>query len=213
MALRADREHLEVDLGEGARLSARLIPTRPWPHRRLGALGPGHLIPGLPQYWHPFALSARVEGHAEIGGERWDLSSAVGYHEKNWGRDFPGDWWWGQAHGFDDPEVCVAFAGGRVHGLAPTAAVVALGDRVARYPLVRAGADGWSISAPGLRIEGDATGAEPYVLPVPVSAERRVDMRATQYLAGRMHVTLSRRGRTLYRGESRLAGLERGRPA
>jgi hypothetical protein len=210
--LSAGRDRVEIDLGPVAQLRARLLPTVPWPHRALGALGPGHLLPRMPQYWHPHVLSARVEGEAVIAGESWGLAGATGYAEKNWGGDFPGDWWWGQAHGFDDPEVCVAFAGGHVHGLAPTAAVVALGRRVHRFPLVRATGGGWSIRAPGLSIEGEALG-EPHILPVPVSAERRVDMRSSQHLAGRMQVTLRRRGRTLYSGESRLAGLERGRPA
>jgi hypothetical protein len=71
---------------------------------------------------------------------------------------------------------------------------------------------GWTLRAPGLTIEGEATSAA-HILPVPVSAERRVDMRSQQHLAGRMQVTLRRRGRTLFRGESELAGLERGRPA
>jgi hypothetical protein len=100
-----------------------------------------------------------------------------------------------------------------VHGVAPSAAVVALpGGRVHRFPLVRARGDGWTLRGPGLTIEGEAAG-EPHMLPVPVSSERRVDMRSAQYLAARLQVTLRRRGRTLFCGESRLAALERGRPA
>jgi hypothetical protein len=211
--LHATRESLEVDFGTAASLHARLTPAIAWPHRGLGALGPGHLLPRMPQYWHPHLLTGRASGQAVVEGVPWDLSGFTAYSEKNWGGDFPGHWWWGQAHGFEDPDVCVAFAGGRVHGVAPSAAVVALpGGRVHRFPLVRATDGGWTLRGPGLTIEGEAAG-EPHLLPVPVSAERRVDMRSTQYLAARMQVTLSRRGRTLFRGESRLAGLERGRPA
>lgn len=209
--LEATRLALDADLGEDARLRATLTSTRAWPHRAFGALGLGHLVPGMPQYWHPHLLAGRVAGEARVGGETWDLSSFTAYAEKNWGGDFPGVWWWGQAHGFDDPEVCAAFAGGRVAGLAPTAAVVAVGARVHRFPLVRAGDGGWSLRARGLAIEGEAV-ADPHVLPVPASAERRIDMRSHQHLAGRLEVTLRRRGRTLFRGESRLAGLEIGRP-
>ena len=210
--LRGERDTLTVDFGSAASLSARLSPTLAWPHRGLGALGPGHLLPRMPQYWHPHVLSARVQGEAVVAGERWDLASFTGYAEKNWGGDFPGDWWWGQAHGFEDPAVCVAFAGGRVHGVAPSAAVVALPGRVHRFPLVRATDGGWTLRGPGLNIEGEATGA-PHLLPVPVSGDRRVEMRSSQHLAGRLEVTLKRRGRILFRGESALAGLERGRPA
>ena len=60
-----------------------------------------------------------------------DLDGAVGYAEKNWGRGFPGRWWWGHAATFADGDVSVSFAGGRVPlpgaDVAPTAVVVRLG--------------------------------------------------------------------------------------
>jgi len=47
-------------------------------------------------------------------------------------------------------------------------------------------------------------------LPVPLPAERRVVGTAQQHLAGHVRVAVRRRGRPLFQGESRLAGLERG---
>ena len=50
-----------------------------------------------------------------VGDDTWELDGWQVYGEKNWGKGgFPESWWWGQAHGFDEPSVCVAFAGGQV---------------------------------------------------------------------------------------------------
>ena len=133
--LAGDEERLRVDLGEGARLDVALRERRGWPRRAFGGIGPAQVVPGLPQYWHPHLLGARVEGTARRSGSATvDLEGATAYAEKNWGAAFAGHWWWGQAQGFADPGLCVAFAGGRVRlgGVAgaPTAVVVAAGDEV-----------------------------------------------------------------------------------
>jgi hypothetical protein len=165
----------------------------------------------LPQYWHPHLLGGRVVGSG------WD--GAVVYAEKNWGPRFTEHWWWGQAQGFAD-DACVAFAGGRVLGGAPTSVVVRLEDRVLRLapPLARAvtavGEAGWRVRMRSARwaveLEGEASGA-PAVLPVPVVAERRAEDRSQQHLTGALRVELRRGGRVAWRGESWLAGLERWR--
>ena len=86
----------------------------PWPRRPFGGSGLAHVIPGLGQYWHPHVLGGRATGRAVLGDEVVDLDGADVYAEKNWGRGFPERWWWGQAHGFERPDVCLAFAGGDV---------------------------------------------------------------------------------------------------
>ena len=61
-------------------------------------------------------VAAARAGARPRGGRRprIDLDGAVAYAEKNWSNGgFPASWWWGQAHGFGDADVCVAFAGGR----------------------------------------------------------------------------------------------------
>ena len=134
-AFAADERSLRVDLGPDARLEVSFAEPLAWPRRAFGALGPAHVVPGLSQYWHPWLLRARVSGSARVGDETIDLEGAVAYAEKNWGAGgMPPAWWWGHAHGFDRPDVCVAFAGGRA-GLGPlrttaTALVVAVGDEV-----------------------------------------------------------------------------------
>jgi hypothetical protein len=226
-ALNGDRRHIAVDLGPEARLDVTLDDAVPFPRGAFGALGPAQLVPGLPQYWHPVVLAARVRGEARIGGETIRLDGAVAYAEKNWGRAFPGRWWWGHAGAFAGAPVTVAFAGGPVRlagaRVAPTTVVVRLGDEVLRLTppagrsRVAVGGGAWRVAARGpgvaVDIEGDAAGAEPHVLEVPVPGERRTDPRSRQHLAARLALTIHRGRRTLFRGESPLAGLELGRPA
>ncbi len=149
-------------------------------------------------------------------GSGWD--GAVVYAEKNWGPRFTEHWWWGQAQGFPGADACVAFAGGRVLGGAPTSVVTRVEDRVLRLapPFARVvtavGEAGWRVRARSPRwtveLEGAAVGA-PAVLPVPVPGERRVEDRSQQYLAGSLRVRVWRGRRLWWSGESSLAGLER----
>jgi Tocopherol cyclase len=224
-ALRASADELTVDLAPDARLSLRLRDRAPWPHRALGGLGVAQVVPGVGQYWHPHVLGARVEGHAVLGDRTVDLDGATAYAEKNWGAGFPRRWWWGQAQGFDDPDVCVAFAGGVLERgpltLAATSVLVHLGDGETlrlvpptAFTTTHTGDSAWRVNALSPRhritIEGDSGGTEPHLLPVPIPAERRTVDRARQYLAGRMRVEVHTGRRLRYRGESRLAGLELG---
>ncbi|MGZ4279402.1 MAG: tocopherol cyclase family protein [Solirubrobacteraceae bacterium] len=221
-ALRADERTLTVRV-DGAALDVAFEEPVGWPRRAFGALGPAHAIPGLSQYWHPWLLDARVRGTLRLGGRELALDGARAYAEKNWGAGgMPPVWWWGQAHGFAREDVCVAFAGGRA-GLGrlhvPAGALVArVGDRVVtavrppRPVRIDVGASGWRLRGGGIEIEGEAAGAEPHLLPVPVPLERRrIDGRAAQLLAGTVRLRVARRGGVTFAGESRLAGLELGR--
>ena len=169
---------------------------------------------------------AGVTGTASIGGRELDLDGATVYGEKNWGRGgFPPAWWWGQAHGFARDDVCVAFAGGRA-GLGPlkvlsTSLVVRVGDEVVRavrplHPMrVDVGYRGWRLRARTPRhtieLEGKSNGTPPHALPIPIAAERRnLEGAAAQYLASEVRLHVRRGRRTLFSGESALAGLERG---
>jgi tocopherol cyclase len=222
-AVAADEGSLLIALGDDARLDIAFSDPLLWPRRAFGALGPAHVIPGLSQYWHPWLLRAQVTGVARVGGDEIDLDGAIAYAEKNWGAGgMPPAWWWGQAHGFERPDVCVAFAGGRA-GFGPlravaTALVVALGNDVHTvlrppWPL-RVDVDdrGWRLAGGGIEVEAHADAVAPHLLPVPVPRERRrLDDWAPQHLTGTLHLRVRRRGRTVYEGTSHLAGLERGR--
>jgi hypothetical protein len=221
-ALRGDATRVQLDLGPEAWLDAALHDVVGWPRRAFGALGLAHAIPGLPQYWHPVVLGARVSGTVRAGGLERSLDGAVAYAEKNWGHAFPGRWWWGQAATFPDPEVGLAFAGGHLPlpgaDPAPSAVVVRLGARPLALapPLHRtrvALADGaWRLATRGPRyrvdIEGDAAGSAPHALDVPVPGERRAADGARQHLAGRIELTVRAGRRLRYRGTAELAGLE-----
>ena len=225
--LRGSADGLSVRLGEDAWVDLRLRSALLWPGRVFGALGPAHMWPGLAQYWHPVVLAAKADGEASLGGVRLRLAGATAYAEKNWGPGFAGHWWWGHADAFPGGDATVAFAGGRI-GLAgrmvsPTAVVVRLGTKVLRFapPLASARAAAtpraWRIRARSplhaVEIEGEPSGSAPHLLPVPEMAARRVNMRSTQHLAGRVRLRLRRGRRTLFAGESPLAGLELGAPA
>jgi hypothetical protein len=226
---RADAHGVSLDLGPDARLQATL--AAPWPARppALGGVGIAHLIPGLGQYWDPHLMSAAVAGHARLGDTAFELDGFSAYAEKNWSPTarggFPAHWWWGQASSFARPDVAVAFAGGEVTAgpltTEATAIVVRLGDRLIRLgnPLLapvraRAGAGNWSLRARGPRwsvaLEGAAGPAAPFVLPIPLPAERRSRPAARQHLDGHLHMVVRRRGRIAFAGGSPLAGLEVG---
>jgi hypothetical protein len=225
-SFRGSLRELRVRMADDAWIEARLRPRVVWPRRALGGLGLGHLVPGLAQYWHPVLLLADVEGEARVGGRRLRLDGARSYAEKNWGPGFAGRWWWGHADAFPDTDVGVAFAGGQLPMLggrpAPTAVALRLGERVLRFapPTARArveiGPRRWRVHvrAPRhrLELEGEADGQEPHRLPVPDVANRRVDFRSQQLLAGRLHLRVQSGRMTLVDSVSPLAGLELGQP-
>ncbi|MDQ1439672.1 MAG: tocopherol cyclase [Acidimicrobiaceae bacterium] len=220
--LKADAGSLHVELDDVC-LSVQLHDLVDWP-LRLGGGGLVSAVPFLGQYWHPHALGGRVAGAITIDGQSFDLDGADVYAEKNWGAGFPDWWWWGQAQGFADPSLCVAFGGGRLRA-GPLAAdvtgcIVRMGDRIVRFapPLswvrTHIGDGGWRVTArrPGWRavLEGHGAGTEPAVLPVPLPHERRnVDL-DFEHLAGRMRMRVWCKGDLVVDDESTLAALEVG---
>ena len=223
-AFRATAEEVHVDLGDGAVVDLSLDTTVGWPHA-LGAGGLFSAVPFLGQYWHPHVLGGAVSGQATVGTQHWSFRGADIYAEKNWGAGFPEHWWWGQAQGFERPDVCVAFGGGRLTAgpLAFTVggAVVRVGDRVIRFAppfsTVRSSTDGtrWVVDARGHGCKLHLVGVgvdRPHVLPVPLPAERRNIDTDLEFLTGELTMELT--GAVQYRGVTSLAGLETGhRPA
>jgi tocopherol cyclase len=226
-AFHGEAGRLRVDLGPRSRLDVTITAPVPWPRRSLGGSSIFQAVPGLNQYWHPWLLGGSATGTATLGDEEWTLDGAQVYAEKNWGKGgFPEAWWWGQAQGFADPQVCVAFAGGLVHVgplrttvtalvvLLPDGTLVRLGDPVVspvraevtdEHWLVRGRSAGWSID-----VEGHSPIAAAHVLPVPLPNERRNVPGAIEHLAGSMKVSVRRRGRPVWSGQSDLAALEHG---
>jgi tocopherol cyclase len=221
-AFAGDAGALSADMGPDARLDLSLSEVVSWPKRAFGALGIAHAVPRLSQYWHPVVLSARASGRVRAGDLALELDGAPAYAEKNWGRGFPGRWWWGHAATFGGDDVSVSFAGGRMPLLggeiAPTAVVLRLGRRVialappSARTRVALGAGIWQLRTQGrgfdVEIVGDAAGGRPHELLVPIPAEERSEFRSHQHLAGNLSLRVRRGRRLLYAGSSTLAGLE-----
>lgn len=221
-------ERVVVDLGADARLDVRLEGLTRWPAGRpFGGSSWFQLIPGLNQYWHPWLLGGRASGTVEIGGSRWDFTDAQVYGEKNWGRaGFPDSWWWGQAHGFAEPGACLAFAGGDVVAgplrtevtalvvRLPDGRILRLGNPVTSPVRADVGDERWRLEGRSgdwsVSVDADAPLVAAHVLPVPLVGQRRAVPGAIEHLSGRLRAEVRRRGRAVWAGESRLAGLEHG---
>jgi len=221
-------DRLKVDLGDEAALDVRVTSPAGWGRRAFGGSSYFQSVPALNQYWHPWLLGGNARGTATVGEESWNLDGWQVYAEKNWGKGgFPDSWWWGQAHGFAERAVCVAFAGGEIKSgplqTEVTAVVVKLPDgRLIRLgnPLTSAveadvSDERWSLKGKSLRwqveIEGQAPLGESHLLPVPLPRERRNVAGALEHLGGNMQVVVrSHRGVVVWRGESHVAALELG---
>lgn len=221
----ADRLH--VDLGGDGRLDVAVTAPVGWPRRSLGGSSVFQSVPALNQYWHPWLLGGRAHGTARLGGETWELDGWDVYGEKNWGKGgFPDSWWWGQAHGFDDPTVCVAFAGGEVSAgplrttvtglvvLLPGGRLLRLGDPVVSPVHAEVSDERWLLDGRSARWQVEVVGhgdlGDAHVLPVPLPRERRNVPGAIEHLGASMRVRVHRRGRLVWEGESSVAALEHG---
>ncbi len=226
-AFHGRHDRLLVDLGPDARVDVRVDDPVPWPRRSLGGSSVFQAVPGLNQYWHPWLLGGTASGTARVGGEEWTLDGAQVYAEKNWGRGgFPASWWWGQAHGFEEPRACVAFAGGEVTAgplrttvtalvvLLPDGTLIRLGNPVVSPVRAEVTDEHWVLRGRSRRwvveVEGHSPLHAAHVLPVPLPEERRNVPGAIEHLAGRLRVRVRRGASTVWAGESRLAALEHG---
>jgi tocopherol cyclase len=223
-----DDRRIVVDLAPDARLDVTISDLKRWPRTHpFGGSSWFQLIPGLNQYWHPWLLGGRATGAATIGAETWQLNDAQVYAEKNWGSDgFPTMWWWGQAQGFAEQEACIAFAGGEVSAGRFRTKVTAVVVRLPDGTLLRLGNpgtspvratvtdDSWVLTGHSrgwqVELEGQAPLAEALVLPVPLVEERRAAPGALEHLGATVSVRVRNRGRLVWAGTSRLAGLEHG---
>ncbi len=226
-AFRGTADQLHVDLGPDAQLEVHVTEPVPWPRLSFGGSSIFQTVPGLNQYWHPWLLGGRAHGRAVVGDESWDLDGWDVYAEKNWGKGgFPDSWWWGQAQGFAEPLVCVAFAGGEVTAgplrttvtavvvLLPDGTLIRLGDPVVSPVHAEVSDEAWLLRGRSARwrveIEGHGALESAHVLPVPLPAERRNVPGAIEHLGASMRVRVERRHQLVWEGESTLAALEHG---
>lgn len=227
LAFDGDDQRLSVNLGPDAMVDLTFDDLKEWPKRSLGGSSIFQMVPGLNQYWHPWLLGGRASGRAQLGDEIWEFNDAQVYGEKNWGREgFPESWWWGQAQGFDEPEACVAFAGGIVTNGPISTEVTALVVRLPNGRVIRLGNPGispvttkttdmtWELTGHGygwrIEVRGSAPLDHAFVLPVPLPSEHRNTPGDLEHLAGDLTVTVHRFGRLVWTGATSLAALEHG---
>jgi hypothetical protein len=218
---------LHVDLGPDALLDVTVTDHVLWPRRSVGGSSVFQSVPALNQYWHPWLLGGSAHGTAVVGDQTWELDGWSVYCEKNWGKGgFPDSWWWGQAQGFDDPGVCVAFAGGDVTAgplrtrvtalvvLLPGGRLLRLGDPVVSPVHAEVTDEHWVLHGRSAQwqvdVEGYGSLDSAHILPVPLPAEHRNVPGAIEHLGASIKVRVRRRGRLLWEGESSLAALEHG---
>jgi len=228
----AGDQHVRMAVGESS-INIAISAARPWPHRSFGGSSIFQMVPGLNQYWHPWLLGGRAVGTVVLDGDPVAVNGWQVYAEKNWGRGgFPDAWWWGQAQGFDEPDACVAFAGGRITAgpalagrrwatevtalvvALPGGRVIRLGDPVVSPVTTTAQPGSWTLRgrSPRWRIEVDAD-AEPdqsFVLPVPLVEEHRNTPGDLEHLTGDLRIRVLERGREIWSGHTTLAALEIG---
>jgi len=226
-AFQGTAEKLVVDLGPDARVDVTVSDPVPWPRRSVGGSSVFQSVPALNQYWHPWLLGGAAHGRAVVGDSVWELDGWSVYGEKNWGKGgFPESWWWGQAQGFEDPTVCVAFAGGDVEAgplhtrvtalvlLLPGGRLLRLGDPVVSPVHAEVSDERWVLRGRSAQWQVDVEGYgaldAAHVLPVPLPAERRNVPGAIEHLGASLRVSVRRWGRTFWEGESNLAALEHG---
>lgn len=218
---------LHVDLGPDAQIDVRVTDHVLWPRRSVGGSSVFQAVPGLNQYWHPWLLGGAAHGTAVLGDQTWALDGWSVYGEKNWGKGgFPHSWWWGHAQGFEDPEVCVTFAGGDVTAgplrtrvtalvvLLPGGRLLRLGDPFVSPVHAEVSDERWVLRGRSAQWQVDVEGGGPldsaHVLPVPLPTEHRNVPGAIEHLGARMTVAVRRRGRVVWEGTSKLAALEHG---
>lgn len=80
--------------------------------------------------WYPAQASARMSGHIDYKGKRYDFRNARGYQDRNWGRSFPDWWFWIVGNDFrESANAALACGGGlpRFFGSVPVLEVVNCG--------------------------------------------------------------------------------------
>lgn len=76
-----------------------------WPVRLFspGAMGWFAWVPLMECYHGVVSMDHGIDGRLMLDGQRLDFSGGRGYIEKDWGRQFPSAWIWGQSNHFSRP--------------------------------------------------------------------------------------------------------------
>ena len=87
--------------------SLALTDLKRWPVRVIspGAMGWFAWVPFMECYHGVVSMDHTIEGSLTIDGHDLDFSGGQGYIEKDWGKQFPKAWIWGQSNHFDRPGI------------------------------------------------------------------------------------------------------------
>ena len=79
----------------------------PWPVNVLspGAMGWFAWVPFMECYHGVVSMDHQINGRLVMDGQDFDFSGGRGYIEKDWGKQFPSAWIWGQSNHFEAPGV------------------------------------------------------------------------------------------------------------
>lgn len=123
-AFKADKDQFRIQIGPNSFTSKEVILAikddlgevkgrlkfenlTPWPVKIFspGAMGWFAWVPFMECYHGVVSMDHRIQGKLNVNGELLDFSDGTGYTEKDWGKQFPSAWIWGQSNHFDRPGV------------------------------------------------------------------------------------------------------------
>ena len=112
---RFDAHGLTVDLKDGdLSVKGTLVfdGVVPFPKTRWspGVMGPFSYVPGMECYHGIVNIRHRIHGAIDVGGQPQVLEGGEGYIEKDWGRSFPKSWVWVQANHFPETDASFLFS-------------------------------------------------------------------------------------------------------
>jgi tocopherol cyclase len=236
----ASRDSFEVKIGantfsrdtitmaiddENGRLhgSLEFVNLNPWPvnYYSPGAMGWFAWVPMMECYHGVVSMDHRIIGELHLDDQVLDFNGGRGYIEKDWGKQFPSAWIWGQSNHFNQPGVSLMLSvavipwvgrsfGGFIIGLLHAGVIHRFAtynrgkiedltiedthvDLVVKNPTHR-------LQIRALRVEGG-------LLQAPTTVE--MDRRIIETLNAQLEVQLEDLdGQVLYRGTGQHAGLE-----
>ncbi len=202
----------------------RFDSITPWPVTLLspGIMGWFAWMPFMECYHGVVSLDHTIQGSLLANGERLDFTGGRGYTEKDWGRSFPQTWIWTQANHFDSVGTSLTASVARIpfKGLIFPGFIIGLWHegqlhRFTTYAQsklehVEIDADKVTVRVRNRRhrLWFSAERHTTALLPAPTKTDGMVPM-VNESVAGTVKLQLStRRGKVLYAGESKNAGLE-----
>ncbi len=123
-AFRAEKDRFEIHIDQNVFSSNRISlaidndlgkvegslffkDLKPWPVKLFspGAMGWFAWVPFMECYHGVVSLDHNIQGVLNIDGKNLDFSEGKGFIEKDWGKQFPSAWIWGQSNHFDRPGI------------------------------------------------------------------------------------------------------------